>query len=556
MPRTRHGSGSVLAVLAVFAAAGFVMGQTLSRLPAVRDQLDAGPGELGLALMGMGAGSLLAMPFSGRLVDRFGSRAVVSVTVVLACLGWAGVAVVPSVPVLLATLVLTGVNVGVWDVTMNIQGAHVERARPRAWMPQFHAAFSGGAVLGAGSGALAAYLGVGLVQLPVLAAIAAVVGVVGAQFFVREDDGEPAEEPAASPQNPARPGITRPEVLIGLVALAAALAEGAANDWLALLLVDVHDAPEAFGALTLTAFNLTMMVGRLLGGPATDRFGRDVVVRTGGILAVLGILIVVLVPSLSLALLGGLLWGLGISTVFPAAMSAAGEVPGRGNRAITVVSTIAYGAFLFGAPAIGLLAEWAGLDRALFLVVGFLALMVLLAPVMKVAGYGGMPLLLRPPTVADEPAMRRMHEQLAGEGFQFLLADGPWSHVLAQIEWESRGVGLPEGRVPADFLVAEVDGVPVGRVSVRHRLNDFLLQEGGHIGYAVAPEFRRRGYATQIVREAVQRLAALGVDRVLITCDEGNQASAGTIEKAGGVLEDVRPATTGPAKRRYWIRAR
>ncbi|WP_131105651.1 MFS transporter [Ornithinimicrobium sufpigmenti] len=404
MPPTPR--GSVPAVLAVFAAAGFVMGQALSRLPAVRDQLGAGPGELGLALMGMGAGSLLAMPFSGRLADRFGSRAVVSTTAVLACLGWASLAVVPSVPLLFAVLVLTGVNVGLWDVTMNIQASHVEQLRPRAWMPQFHAAFSGGAVLGAGSGALAAFVGVGLVQLPVLAAVAAVVALAGAQRFVREDHtpepplqaGEPVpvsaagSDPVSEPVSAAasasgRSSITRPEILIGVVALAAALAEGAANDWLALLLVDVHDAPEAFGALTLTAFNLTMMVGRLLGGPATDRFGRDVVVRAGGVLAVLGILLVVLVPSLAVALAGGLLWGLGISTIFPAAMSAAGEVPGRGNRAITVVSTIAYGAFLFGAPMIGLLAEWAGLDRALFLVVGFLALMVLLAPVMKVPGW-------------------------------------------------------------------------------------------------------------------------------------------------------------------------
>lgn len=168
-----------------------------------------------------------------------------------------------------------------------------------------------------------------------------------------------------------------------------------------------------------------------------------------------------------------------------------------------------------------------------------------------------MTLILRPPTVADEQPLRHMHEQLAEEGFIFLLADGPWAHVLGQIERESRGIDLPEGRVPADFLVAEVDGLPVGRASVRHRLNDYLLDVGGHVGYAVAPEFRRRGYGTQILRQAVRRLAALGVERVLVTCDDGNVASAATIEGAGGVLEDVRPQPGGgPAKRRYWITAR
>ncbi|WP_298889515.1 MFS transporter [uncultured Serinicoccus sp.] len=399
--------GSVLAVLVVFASAGFVMGQALARVPAVRDHLGADTGALGLALMGMGLGSLLAMPFTGWLVDRFGSGRVVTVAVILGCLGWAAVTAVPSVPVLLAVLVLTGTNVGIWDVAMNIQGTHVEQARSRSLMPFFHAAFSGGAVLGAGSGALAAWLGIGLAQLPVLAAVAAVAGVWGASRFVPEattgdvgvaeeadaDTGtgavtEPtlgaAEAAVATAQaGPARRGVTPAELLIGLICLAGALAEGSANDWLALLLVDVHGAPAAFGALTLTAFNLTMMIGRLLGGPAIERFGRAAVVRAGGMLAAVAILVVTLSSSLALALAGGLLWGLGVATIFPAAISAAGEVPGRGNRAITVVSTIAYGAFLFGAPTIGLLAEEIGLDRALFLVVGFLALLLVLSPVMR-----------------------------------------------------------------------------------------------------------------------------------------------------------------------------
>lgn len=392
--------GSVVAVMVVFAAAGFVLGQALSRIPAVRDALEVDKAQLGLALMGMGLGSLLAMPFTGRLVDRFDSRRVVLVSVLVGCLGWGAVAVAPSAPVLLATLVVTGMAVGIWDVAMNIQATHVEQQRDRSWMPYFHAGFSGGAVLGSGAGALLAWLGVGLVQLPLLAALAGVCGVLGAARFVREagaeQHGRVAEDPGrralsdgpAGPEEeaegrPARRGVTRLEVLIGLVCLAAALAEGSANDWLALLLVDVQGAPEAVGALALTAFNLTMMAGRLAGGPAIDRFGRAAVVRAGGALAVTGILTVTLVPSTTLALVGGLLWGLGVSTIFPAAMSAAGEVPGRGNRAITVVSTLAYGAFLFGAPTIGVLAEVVGLDRALFLVVGFLLVMVVLAPVMR-----------------------------------------------------------------------------------------------------------------------------------------------------------------------------
>jgi fucose permease len=260
-------------------------------------------------------------------------------------------------------------------VSMNIQGYAVEQRRRRSLMPVLHAAFSGGAVLGAAGGALAAWLGVGLQQVVVGAFLALVGGLLGVRHFVASQP--PAPQGQAS-HRPAR-GITRTEVLIGVVCLGAALAEGSANDWLALLLVDVHGAPEAFGALTFTAFNVTMLTGRLAGGRAIDRFGRAAVVRAGGVLAVAGILLLTLVPSLGAALAGGLLWGLGIATVFPAAMSAAGDVPGRGDAAIGVVSTISYGAFLFGAPVIGLLAESFGLDRGLWLVVAFLGLMVALA---------------------------------------------------------------------------------------------------------------------------------------------------------------------------------
>ncbi|WP_298889513.1 GNAT family N-acetyltransferase [uncultured Serinicoccus sp.] len=165
-------------------------------------------------------------------------------------------------------------------------------------------------------------------------------------------------------------------------------------------------------------------------------------------------------------------------------------------------------------------------------------------------------LTLRPPTARDEAALRAMHEQLAVEGFTFLLAEGTWPQVLAQLQQEADGRDLPAGRVRADFLVAEVDGIPVGRVSIRHELTPFLRDLGGHVGYAVAPPFRRRGHATEILRLSVERLRGLGVARVLVTCDDGNAASAATIERCGGVLEDVRvPPGGGVPQRRYWIDA-
>lgn len=168
-----------------------------------------------------------------------------------------------------------------------------------------------------------------------------------------------------------------------------------------------------------------------------------------------------------------------------------------------------------------------------------------------------MTLQLRAPRREDETVLRLMHAQFHEEGFDFLLADGAdWDEVLAEIDREARGVDLRPGRVRAEFLVAEVDGRIVGRTSIRYALTEFLLQVGGHVGYAVAPQFRRRGYATEILRLSLERLARAGVDRVLVTCDDTNVGSIRTIERCGGELEDVRQVDGDVLKRRYWIQSR
>ncbi len=159
-------------------------------------------------------------------------------------------------------------------------------------------------------------------------------------------------------------------------------------------------------------------------------------------------------------------------------------------------------------------------------------------------------LRLRPPWPDDERAFRAGHEQMAAEDFTFGLELEP----LRRLADSRAGLNLPEGWVGSTFLVADMDGQIVGRVSIRHQLNEFLRTEGGHIGYCVLPAYRRRGYATEMLRQALIVARSLGIDQVLITCDDDNIGSIRVIESCGGKLDSVRPAKPGtPALRRYWI---
>jgi predicted acetyltransferase len=171
----------------------------------------------------------------------------------------------------------------------------------------------------------------------------------------------------------------------------------------------------------------------------------------------------------------------------------------------------------------------------------------------------GPPLILRTLTEEDEVEAVAAHEAMAGE-FTFLLAYDPdqaWADYVASLERYRHGLDLPERWVPSTFLVAEVDGTIVGRVSIRHELsNDFLASEGGHIGYAVLPQHRRRGYATEILRQTLDVVRGLGVERGLVCCDDDNVASARVIEQAGGVLAGIVIGEKAQPVRRHWFTLR
>jgi predicted acetyltransferase len=169
-------------------------------------------------------------------------------------------------------------------------------------------------------------------------------------------------------------------------------------------------------------------------------------------------------------------------------------------------------------------------------------------------------LTLRLPREEEEEEFLHAHRATSPEVPYFLhhyKESMPFSRYLEVLADQERGVNLAPNHVPSTFLFAFVATRIVGRVSIRHSLNTFLERVGGHIGYVVVPEFRRLGYATTILRLSIQIAhEKIGIGRILVTCDDDNIGSIRTIEKNGGILENV---VSGPdldkPKRRYWIDA-
>jgi len=384
---------AALATAAVFALNGTVIAAWISRLPATRDRLEADPRTIGLTLLTLGLGSLVAMPFVGRLAHRFSSGPVVIVTSVVSGLGLVAAALAPTVVTTGIALFAMGTCYGSWDVAMNIQGSYVDRRAGRDYMPRYHACWSVGAIVGAACGALAAGAGVALgVHFAVAAVVAVSLTIV---IVLREylDDREPDEVVVDSDgADPATGGVrrarllTRRIVLIGVITLCGTLLEGSAADWVTLYLTDDRGQTQSAAAFGYTVFAMAMALSRFGGTPVITRLGRGRAVRIAGVLAALGITAALALPAMPGILIGIALWGVGTALVFPAAMSAGGEQPGRAADAIAAVSTIGYGGFLIGPPLIGLLAQQVGIGTALWILPALAIGIVILAPVVAPPG--------------------------------------------------------------------------------------------------------------------------------------------------------------------------
>jgi MFS family permease len=383
----RSDRSTALAIYLVFAANGAIYASWISRLPAVRDRLGASEPEIGLAILGLAAGAIVSMPSVGRLCDRFGVRHVL-LTAMLADLAlFPLVAWVPSVVMLGLVLLAGGVAFGAWDVSMNAAAHAHETSVGRALMPRFHAAFSGGALVGAGVGAVAASAGV-----PVGLHLALAGGLLGVAVVVAiprvPDRAAPAiEEPLEGEAGRGR--LSLKLVLIGLMTACATLGEGAAADWGPLFLHDQRQASEGLAAAGYAAFALAMTIGRAVGTAVLERFGRVRALRMSGLLVAGAVAVALTTPLAGTGIVGLAAWGLGVALVFPAAMSAAAEAGRHPAYGIGVVSTIGYGGFVLGPPLVGFLAGWFGLDVALWSVAVMGLVLAALAPAAAPPGPSG-----------------------------------------------------------------------------------------------------------------------------------------------------------------------
>lgn len=402
------------AVVVAYGASGLAFASWVSRLPAIRDALDLSPGNIGVILLCMTLGSFASVSASGLIVLRLGSKSTIRTGSIMVGAGLLtagfGTTVLASPVATAIGLAIIGLGTGSWNTASNVEGAAVERAVGRHIMPRLHGAFSLGTVAGAGLGAAAA-----AVSLPVfwhLAAAGAVVAVsvaTAASWFCAdvtpvagertyspdnfEDPitgpipliraGSTAEAPLDNKRKIAQAWRDRRTLLLGVLVLGLALAEGAAGDWVALALADGHGQSDAAGAAGYGLFVTFMTIGRFAGTPLLDRFGRVPVMRWCAAMAVLGLAVFVFAPAPWLAYVGLAAWGLGASLGFPVGMSAAADDPAKAAARVSVVSTIGYGAFLCGPPLLGLLAEHVGILHSLLAVVVMLAVSFVLSPVAR-----------------------------------------------------------------------------------------------------------------------------------------------------------------------------
>lgn len=366
-----------IAVSIFFLINGILYANWVARLPEIQQMYGVSNAILGNLLLCIAAGSMTAMPFSGWLTVRFGSRALTATTGFLFC------TLVPIIPLLNNLWVVgvlffaIGISVGSMDVSMNGQAVYVERMYQKPLMSSFHAMFSIGMAGGAGISALFAEFQIGLFPHFLIAAICCMMLVLWATFhLVNERSNE-----SANGNNQSGFRLPTKAILpLGIIAFCGMTGEGSMADWSAIYMNKVVGKDEAFSALAFGFFAAAMTIGRIFGDYFIARLGNNQMLLLNALASIMGLSVMLLFPYPYLVLIALFLVGLGLATVVPIIYSAAGNTPGVApSVGIAMATTVGYAGFFVGPPTIGYLADLFSLRIGLmFSLILFVAMLVLI----------------------------------------------------------------------------------------------------------------------------------------------------------------------------------
>jgi MFS family permease len=364
-----------LAVKIIFFLNGFAHANYYSRLPRIQDQFQIDKGTLGVVLFSSALGALLAMPFTGWLVVRNGSRTIGLFSVTMYCIMVPLIPVCPNLVSLLVVFFLLGVSSGMLDVAMNAQAVMIEQRWGKPIMTSFHAFFSIGMALGAGAGSLFSMMETSLLTHFMTITVLNIIIITISRFYMLRDKPEGKHEgpPFRIPSGAL--------VGVGLIAFCSMWGEGAMADWSTIYMENFANAKEALAPIGLAAFAGAMTIGRLIGDAARLKFGDKKLVTVCGVISSGGLLIAILFANPFTVIAGFFIVGIGLATIVPIAYSIAGnskQLPS--SVALGMVTTVGYSGFLLGPPVMGFLADLVTLQFAFLLV-------LLLFLVMTVLGY-------------------------------------------------------------------------------------------------------------------------------------------------------------------------
>lgn len=360
-----------------FFIAGFGIAAWAPLVPYAKARAGLDEGTLGLLLLCLGVGSILAMPMAGLLATRFGCRRVVSAGVLLICAALPLLATVSSIPALIAALFMFGAGLGTVDSTVNLQAVIVERASGKNMMSGFHGMFSLGGIVGAAG--VSALLGLGLSPL---GAMAVVIVVLVLALLKAAPHLLPYGSESSGPAFAVPHGIV---LFIGGMCFIVFLAEGAALDWSAVFLAQERGIDTAYAGLGYAAFALTMTAGRLTGDRIVRRLGATRVMVFGGLTAAAGLALATFAPAWEAALVGYALLGAGCSNIVPVLYTAVGKQTVMSEHiAVPAITTLGYAGILAGPAVIGFIAHGSSLSFAFGLMAVLLVAVAIGGKVLKV----------------------------------------------------------------------------------------------------------------------------------------------------------------------------